>query len=99
MPEHPELPPIAQEPISLVLPVWNETSVLEEVVKGWTAYLDGLNRDYEILVVDDGSTDGTGPLVDILAQQSSRVRPFHHETHRGIGAALATGIAAARYPL
>jgi glycosyltransferase involved in cell wall biosynthesis len=99
MPEHPDLPPIAKEPISVILPTWNDEALLAETVKGWTAYLDGLGRDYELLVVDDGSTDGTGPALDALAQQLGRLRPLHHELHEGIGAALRTGIAAARHPL
>jgi glycosyltransferase involved in cell wall biosynthesis len=99
MPEHPELRPIANEPISVVLPTWNEEAALAELVTGWATYLDSLGRDYELLVVDDASTDRTGPLLDALAQQFGRVQPLRHDTHQGLGAALRTGIAAARHPL
>jgi dolichol-phosphate mannosyltransferase len=99
MPEHPELPPIAAEPLSVVLPAWNEDSTLAEVIQAWVAYLDGLGREYELLVVEDGSTDGTGALLDTLTQQFNRVRVLRHEMHQGLGAALRTGIAAARHPL
>ena len=53
MPEHPELPPIAAEPLSVVLPAWNEDSTLAEVIQAWVTYLDSLGRDYELLVVDE----------------------------------------------
>src|SRR5262249_7228976 len=68
-------------------------------VKAWIAFLDTLKRDYEILVVDDGSSDETGKEADNLAGQLSKVRVFHHPQRRGLGAALRTGIQAAQYPL
>ena len=47
--------------------------------------------DYEVLVVDDGSRDDTGPLLDRLAAQLPYLRVIHHERNRGYGAALITG--------
>jgi glycosyltransferase involved in cell wall biosynthesis len=99
MPEPPERIAIAQAPLSVVLPAYNAEAVLEPVLAGWAAYLDGLGRDYEILVVDDGSTDGTGGLAEALRQKYPRVRCLRHPTRSGFGAALRTGLAEARYPL
>jgi glycosyltransferase involved in cell wall biosynthesis len=99
MPEPPERIPIAQAPISVVLPAYNEEADLESVVASWAASLDSLGRDYEILVVDDGSTDRTGDLAETLAGKYPRVRCLRQGTRSGFGAALRTGLAAAQYPL
>src|SRR5205823_9749889 len=55
MPEPAERPPIATQPISLVLVAHNAAADIEGVVKSWTTQLDALARPYEILIVDDGS--------------------------------------------
>src|SRR6266540_382023 len=102
MPDHPPLPPIATEPLSLVLLAHNAEPHLEEAVAGWVAYLGGhgrerevvLGREFEIILVDDGSSDRTAALAEGVVG-----RVLRHETQRGLGAALRTGLAAARHPL
>ena len=59
MPLLPPLPPIADQPLSVVLLAHNEEAQLETVVNEWLTFLNGLGRDYEVLLVDEGSTDGT----------------------------------------
>jgi len=49
--------------------------------------------DYEIVVVDDGSVDGTGDLLRVLARECSFLKVIHHGVNRGYGAALITGFA------
>jgi glycosyltransferase involved in cell wall biosynthesis len=93
--EPPRLPPIAAEPVSVVLPAHNAEEVLPKVLRRWAGFLDGLKRDYEILVVDDGSSDRTAALAD----GQPHVRVLRHETRRGVGAALRTGLAEAKHPL
>lgn len=99
MPELPELPPIAGEPISVVLVAANEEAHLEQVATGWIKFLDGLERDYALLLIVDGSTDRTAELAENLAKQHPRLQVLRHEIRRGFGAALRTGLAAAQYPL
>src|SRR5262245_1708667 len=99
MPDPAERPPIATQPISLVLVAHNAAADIEAVVKAWTHQLDALARKYEILIVNDGSTDDTSILADMLQGQNHRVRALHHATPLGIGAALRSGIAAAQHPL
>jgi glycosyltransferase involved in cell wall biosynthesis len=94
-----ERPPIVSAPLSLVLAAHNEGIAVSDVIKAWIAFLDSLSRDYEILLVDDGSSDETPREAQVLADQCKRLRVFHHPEQRGLGAALRTGIEAAQFPL
>ena len=76
--------------LSVVIPAYNEEAGLERVVRGLDASLRGTGRSFEILVVDDGSTDDTARVAGGLG-----VRVLTHSTNRGYGAALKTGIKAA----
>ena len=82
-----------QPPVSIVVPAYNEATGIEQAVRS-LATSD--YPEFEVVVVDDGSTDGTGELVDGLGLP--RVRLIR-EANRGKGAALNTGLAAARHEL
>jgi glycosyltransferase involved in cell wall biosynthesis len=99
VPEYPELPPIATQPLSVVLLVHNAEAHLDPVVAGWLTYLDGLNRDYEVLLIDDGSTDRSVEITSELAGKHSRIKLLRQVTPQGEGAALRAAIAEARQPL
>ncbi len=81
--------------ISVVLPAFNEEPNIEKVVRGCVAYLEQRLPDYELLVVNDGSRDRTGEILNRLAGELPRLRPLHHPQNRGYGAALRTGFDAA----
>ncbi|HSJ54843.1 MAG TPA: glycosyltransferase family 2 protein [Anaerolineae bacterium] len=79
--------------LSIVVPVYNERATLSEILSQVRAVeLPGVDK--EILVVDDGSTDGSR---EIVAQEAAagEIRAFYHEANRGKGAAVRTGIQAA----
>ena len=99
MPEIPRLSPIASQPLSVVLIVHNQANHLEAILGGWVTFLNGLDRDYELMLVDDGSTDGSGDSAEKLALNYRRVQVLRHAMTRGEGAALRTALAVARYPL
>lgn len=99
MPEIPRLPPIASQPLSAVLIARNQANHLEAILGAWVTFLNGLDREYELILVDDGSTDGGGDLAEKLASNFRRVQVLRHATTRGDGAALRTALAAARHPL
>jgi glycosyltransferase involved in cell wall biosynthesis len=99
VPELPPLPKIADEPLSVVLIARNAAEHLMTVVPAWVSFLNGLNRAYEILLVDDGSTDATARLTAELRDRHGKLRILRHEAPRGDGAALRTALATARYPL
>ena len=61
---------------SFIVPVYNSTPWLEECVDSLLAQEE---KDHEILLIDDGSSDGSGPLCDRLAEKDPRIRTFHKE--------------------
>lgn len=85
--------------ISLVLPAYNEAGVIGRAVAEAEDALAGRFAGYEVIVVDDGSTDGTAAAVERLLPAASHTRLLRHATNRGYGAALRTGFEASRYPL
>jgi glycosyltransferase involved in cell wall biosynthesis len=99
MPDLKPLPPIADQPISTILLAHNDEAHLEAVVAEWITLLDGLKREYELLLVDDGSTDRTAVIADSITSRFGQLRVLRHDEHRGKGAALRTGLAAATKPL
>ena len=77
--------------ISVVIPVYNESATLEEILERVRA----VELETEIILVDDGSSDGSRDLVRQLASDG-RVMAVFHDENRGKGAALRSGIAVAR---
>ena len=81
--------------ISAVLPAYNEEAIIADTARSVAAVLQGLVADYEVIVVNDGSRDGTADRVRAVAAENPRVRLVEHAVNRGYGAALATGFDAA----
>jgi len=79
--------------ISLVLPCYNEEAILSRNIGIISDYMDQLSSRFhwEILIINDGSKDNTGPVADQLALASSRIRVIHHPTNLNLGNALQTG--------
>lgn len=82
--------------MSMVLPAYNEESVIAKTVRACLLAAEQHCPNVEVIIVNDGSRDGTRATLDELVSQDSRVRAIHHSTNRGYGAALLTGFAAAR---
>jgi glycosyltransferase involved in cell wall biosynthesis len=85
--------------LTFVLPVFDQEKALAKAVSGWQGVLDGLQRPYELLIIDDGSRDGTRAQADILATKNARLKVLAHTERKGYGAAIKTALEAARYPL
>ncbi|HEV8117105.1 MAG TPA: glycosyltransferase family 2 protein [Thermoanaerobaculia bacterium] len=83
--------------MSLFFPVYRDEATVERVTRKAVAVMEELAHEYEVIIVDDGSPDRAGQVADELARSLPRVRVIHHGTNRGYGAALRTGIQAARY--
>jgi glycosyltransferase involved in cell wall biosynthesis len=83
--------------LSYFFPVHDEAANLRGLVDEALATLPSLADAYEIVIVDDGSTDATPAIADELAAAHPEVHAVHHPTNLGYGAALRSGFAAARY--
>jgi glycosyltransferase involved in cell wall biosynthesis len=94
-----ERPPIAQSPLSVVLPAYNAETCVQKVLGKWKDQLESLARESELFLVDDGSTDHTAELAADVGAKWPRFQLLRHPAPQGIGAALRTGLAAARLPL
>ena len=85
------------EHLSVVMPVYNERYLVAEAIRRVLAVESPLIRRLDLIVVDDGSTDGTRDVVKgLAAQYADRVTYVEHEQNRGKGAAVSTGIARAQ---
>lgn len=84
------LPPVAHR-VSFVLPAFNEEANIVEAITTAVEVGGRLCEDYEVVVVDDGSTDQTAARAEALAAANPRVRVVRHVGNRGYGEALRTG--------
>lgn len=84
--------------MSVFLPSHNEEGNVERVVRGYLAELPNVARDYEVIVINDGSRDRTGEVAARLAAENPHVKAVNHEVNRGYGGAVISGIRAASMP-
>jgi len=84
--------------ISFFFPAHNEQDNIRPMVTGALGFLPHITPNFEIIVVNDGSSDQTSNVAHALAKQHTQVRVVDHEANLGYGAALKSGIRAARYP-
>jgi undecaprenyl-phosphate 4-deoxy-4-formamido-L-arabinose transferase len=92
----PTLAQIEPPDISLVVPVYNEQASLEEVYRQSVEALEGLGRPYEIIFVDDGSTDGTWKALEQLHAGDAQLRAVRLKRNFGQHPAMHAGLVRAR---
>ena len=85
--------------ISLVIPAYNEQETIEQAICEADDALAALTKDYEILVIDDGSKDETSAIAEQLSHSRRAVRVLRQPRNMGYGAALSRGFQAARKDL
>ena len=73
--------------LSVVIPVYNEVKTIKEIV----SRVQAVDLDKEIIIVDDGSTDGTREQLQEIALSQENTRVLYHDRNQGKGAALRTG--------
>ncbi len=86
-------PAMGAPSISLFLPAWNEEDYVERAVSRAIAVLERLTDDFEVLVINDASTDRTKELAEAIAARDPRVRCITHEVNQKLGGAMKTGFA------
>ena len=87
------------ESISAIIMAFNEARNLEVVAREIHFTLSELGQEYEVLIVDDGSSDGTDRIADRLAKEFTQVRVIHHGANQGLGGVYRTGFEQAQNSL
>lgn len=82
--------------VSAMFPCYNDSVTIGRLVDDVHAALAPLTSELEVIVVNDGSSDGSREVLDALAIDRPWLRPIHHDRNRGYGGALITGFGAAR---
>lgn len=84
------------ESLSLILPVYNEKKAVEPAVKHCIEVLSGEFEDFEIILIDDGSTDGTGDVIEKLAKTNKQIKILNNFINLSQGVSIQKGFAAAK---
>ncbi len=83
--------------ISLVIPAYNEEESIEHTLSICGGYLQSMSDNYEIIIVNDGSTDRTGEIINRYASIYPYVKPIHNIRNEGSGRSLFIGLKKAQY--
>jgi glycosyltransferase involved in cell wall biosynthesis len=83
---------VPKNSLSLILPIYNEAAALENTIKKILVYLEELVDDFEIIAVNDGSTDQSQGVISALTRKNSRIKLISSDRNRGYGWALKQGI-------
>lgn len=87
---------MTKDSVSIIIPAYNEAENIKQAVAIASRLVRRVCQTWEILIIDDGSTDQTGAIADRLAKQYTYLRVLHHPKNEGVGAAIRNGIAMAR---
>src|ERR1700694_5327523 len=81
--------------LTVFFPAYNDSGTIASMVIRTVKAVSELTPDFEIIIVDDGSADGTAEIADELTRTYPQVRAVHHPKNRDYGAALQTGFRSA----
>jgi glycosyltransferase involved in cell wall biosynthesis len=82
---------MARPSLTLFFPAWNEEDYVERTVARAKRVLDELTDDWEIIIVNDASTDRTRDIAEGLSRRDARIRCVSHEVNQKLGGAMKTG--------
>lgn len=88
-----------RDSISIVIPAYNEESRIAGTLKKVGGYLTNKFKEYEILVVDDGSSDGTASVVKAVSREVAHITLIRYPENSGKGYAIRRGVLSSRYKL
>src|SRR5262249_58522614 len=81
--------------VSVFFPAFNDEDSIARLIREALEVAPRITNDYEVIVVNDGSSDGTAAALNELASIEPRLRVIHHPRNRGYGGGLRTGVASA----
>lgn len=81
-----------KESLTISIPAFNEEKTLEPVVSEALKVLASLTDKYDLFLINDGSTDQTGKIMDKIAKRNKRVKVVHHKANRGFSAVIKEGL-------
>ncbi len=85
------------EELSVIVPAYNEAQILTDSINKLISALNKCELKYEIVIVNDGSTDETPSIAEALSSKYSFIKVVHHKKNKMIGAAIVSGILASSY--
>ena len=85
--------------ISIILPVYNEEQNIEAVINDICSILPLITDDFEIIIVNDGSKDGTLAILERICREKAYIKVVTHCKNSGYGKAIMSGVVNARFPL
>ncbi len=77
--------------LSICIPTYNEKENIEILIKKIQESLENVKIEYEIIIIDDNSPDGTGKIIDKLAEKFNNIKPIHREKKEGLAMAYIAG--------
>lgn len=83
--------------VSVFLPAFNEEANIAKTLDNVEKFLHKISDQYEIIIINDGSKDNTAGVIKKLAINNHNLRMISHETNKGYGAAIKSGVYACRY--
>jgi glycosyltransferase involved in cell wall biosynthesis len=83
--------------LSVFLPAYNEEGIIRKVALYTKEILEKTADNWELILINDGSSDKTGEIIENLGQEDNRIKVINHETNRGYGAALKEGVYSSKY--
>lgn len=92
---NPVAKPVAAVDLSVIIPCFNEAENIEGLIREWSHFLNAELISFEVIVVNDGSTDGTGRVLDRLRREMKNMRVIH-QLNLGHGRAIRRGYECAR---
>ncbi len=88
---------ISKAGLSIILPALNEEKNIGPLIEEIRTHFANSKMNYEIIVVNDGSTDSTGKILDALAAEDPSIHVIHHNGNKGYGISIRDGFDAGRY--
>src|ERR1700761_8003069 len=83
--------------LTIVVPALNEQEKIAETIEGILPSARDLLDDFEIILIDDGSTDDTGAIMDRYAAEEPRIQVVHHAQRQGVGAGFKSALQRAKF--